>query len=71
MTKDESRVSYQVPVPYKDLPPSLYIAGNLSKLLNIDVRVEDTEPVSDTQSNITMFAFVDKNTMMSKADLLR
>ena len=71
VTRDESRVSYQIPVPYKDLPSSLHLAGNLSKLLDIDVRVESTESVSDTLSNITLFAFVDESNMMSKSDLLR
>ncbi|XP_067937192.1 protocadherin gamma-B7-like [Watersipora subatra] len=70
VTRNESRVSYEASIPYKDLPAVLHLAGNLSKILGIDVRVEQTQPVSETISTITMFAFADKNTMMDRRDLL-
>ena len=63
-------MSYTALIPYKRLPTDVHLSANLSRILGVDVRIETTESVSDTHTNITMFAFADTETMMPKSDLL-
>lgn len=71
MTDEGSRLSYTADIPYKDLPDFVQLASNLSSLLGLDVRVEKAEALSDTKTNITLYAFLDNSTLMSSQDLLK
>lgn len=70
MTSDRTRVTYTAAIPYKDLPSDRYLQGNLSRILNMDVRVESKAQVGDTVTNITIYAFKDGETLIGRQDLL-
>jgi len=73
VTDNKTRVLYQAIIPFDKLPMPVHLAGNLSEILGVSVGVERSERVTDTLSNITLYAFTNTSgsvDLMSKSDLL-